>query len=160
MNIFDQTSKKTLAYVRSQDLVYAFDGMKEMQLKFQEKSKMWEADIDTLKSEYQRSLGQYKEVVNQLSAEEKAVRENLLYTQKNNLIQYSERISLQSKEEEDQMLEGVLNQVNSFVEEYGKEHNYSLILGTTLSGSILYGEEGIDITQELITEINNNYHGK
>jgi len=160
LNLLDRKSEKKLGYVRSQDLVYAFDGMKEMQLKFQEQSKVWEANMDTLKMEYQRSLSEYQGVMAQLTTEEKITREQLLYAQKNNILQYSENIQLKSKEEEDKMLEGVLNQVNSFVEEYGKDNNYDLILGTTLAGSILYGEEAIDITQELIVEINNNYNGK
>ncbi|MBL4670397.1 MAG: OmpH family outer membrane protein [Flavobacteriales bacterium] len=160
LNLLDRKYEKKLGYVRSQDLVYAFDGMKEMQLKFQEQSKVWEANMDTLKMEYQRSLSEYQGVMAQLTTEEKITREQLLYAQKNNILQYSENIQLKSKEEEDKMLEGVLNQVNSFVEEYGKDNNYDLILGTTLAGSILYGEEAIDITQELIVEINNNYNGK
>lgn len=160
MNILDKKSEKKLAYVRSQDLVYAFDGMKEMQLKFQEQSKKLEANLDTLKMEYQRSLNEYKVLMNELSNDEKITREQLLYAQKNNVIQYAENIQLKSKEEEEKMLEGVLNQVNSFVEEYGQKNDYDLILGTTISGSILYGEETIDITEELILELNNNYNGK
>jgi outer membrane protein len=160
MNILDKKSEKKLAYVRSQDLVYAFDGMKEMQLKFQEQPKKLEANLDTLKMEYQRSLNEYKALMNELSNDEKITREQLLYAQKNNVIQYAENIQLKSKEEEEKMLEGVLNQVNSFVEEYGQKNDYDLILGTTISGSILYGEETIDITEELILELNNNYNGK
>jgi len=160
MNILDQFSNQKLAYVRSQDLVYAFNGMKEMQLKFQDQSKVWEANIDTLKIEYQQAVNNYQAVMNQLSDEEKASRENLLYAQKNNVVQYSESIQLKSKEEEEKMLAGVLNQVNSFVESYGKKNNYKLIFGTTLSGNILYGEEVIDITEEVIQELNNNYDGK
>ena len=60
LTIFNIKSTKKVAYVRSQDLVSAFDGMKEMQLKFQEKSKTWEANIDTLKMEYQKSVTDYQ----------------------------------------------------------------------------------------------------
>lgn len=160
MNISGRLADKKLAYVKSQDLVYAFTGMKEMQLKFQEKTKAWEDNIDTLKIEYQKSLSSYQEVMNQLGDEEKATRENLLYAQKNNLLQYSESIQLKSKEEEQKMLEGVLNQVNSFVEAYGRKNNYDLIFGTTAAGNILYGKEVIDITQDVIRELNNDYDGK
>lgn len=160
LNIFNVKSTKKVAYVRSQDLVYAFDGMKEMQLKFQEKSKTWEANIDTLKMEYQKSVTDYQQQMNQLSVEERADRENLLYMQQNNLAQYAENIKIKAQEEENEMLEGVLNQVNTFVEDYGQKNNYDLILGTTMSGSILYGNDVIDITQEIITAINNDYNGR
>lgn len=160
MNIIDYRSPKKLAYVRSQDLVYAYDGMKMMQLKFQAQTRIWEANMDTLRMEYQGSWNDYQQIIDQLSVEEKITRENLLRVQQNNIVQYSESTKVTAQEQEEKMLEGVLNQVNSFVEEYGKENGYDLILGTTMSGSILYGDEVIDITEELITEININYEGK
>lgn len=160
MNIMDIKSEKKIAYVRSQDLIYAYTGMQEMQLKFQDQSQQWENNLDTLKMEYQKSLSNYQQHMEQLNASERKTREEILYAQKNNLIQYSETIKNKSQEEEQKMLEGVLNQVNNFVEKYAINHNYDLILGTTLSGSILYGEETIDITQDIIKEININYEGK
>ena len=92
LNILDRKSTKKVAYVKSQELIYAFNGMKEMQLKFQEKSKEWEANLDTLKMEYQKSLTSYQQVVNELTIDERVIRENLLKVQQNNLIQYSENI--------------------------------------------------------------------
>lgn len=160
MNIIDIKTRKKIAYVRSQDLVYAYTGMKEMQLKFQDQSKTWEANLDTLKMDFQRAVAQYQNDATKLTAQERLTRENMLDMQQKNVYQYSESILAKSKEEEEKMLGGVLNQVNSFVEEYGKRNGYNLILGTTSSGSILFGEETIDITQELIKEINIDYEGK
>lgn len=160
MNVIDRKTSKKIAYVRSQDLVYAFTGMKEMQLKFQDQSKTWEANLDTLKMDFQRAVAQYQNDVTKLTDQERLTRENMLDMQQKNVYKYSESIAAKSKEEEEKMLGGVLNQVNSFVEEYGKRNRYDLILGTTASGSILYGVEAIDITKELIREINKNYEGK
>lgn len=81
----------------------------------------------------------------------------MLRAQENNVVQYNEAVTSKYKEEEDKMLQGVLNQVNSFVEKYGKEKGYDIILGTTLSGSMLYGENTMDITDEVLAELNKNY---
>ena len=109
--------------------------------------------------EYQKSLTSYQQVVNELTIDERVIRENLLKVQQNNVIQYSENIKNLSKEEEDKMLGAVLNQVNSLVEAYGKEKDYDIIFGTTLSGNLLYGNDAVDITEELIVEINKSYEG-
>ena len=55
------------------------------------------------------------------------------------------------------MMEGVLNQVNSFVQDYGRKKGYDVIFGTTLSGNILYGKEVIDITNEVVEGLNQTY---
>jgi outer membrane protein len=56
------------------------------------------------------------------------------------------------------MTEGVLNQVNSFIEEYSKNKGYDLVIGTTTSGNLLYAREYMDITDEVLKALNENYH--
>lgn len=146
-----------VAYVRSQDLVYNYLGMKEVQNKFESQKQAWQSNLDTLKMDFQRSLSKFQEEYKQLTEPEKKTREQMLRAQENNVIQYNEAVTAKYKEEEDKMLQGVLNQVNSFVEKYGKEKEYDIILGTTLSGSILYGENTMDITEEVLAELNKNY---
>lgn len=158
LNLLNMKDKK-IGYVNSHQLIYEFDGMKEMQLKFQAISKEWEANLDTLKIEYQKSLNNYQASYDQLTNEEKAIQENLLRVQQNNIVQYSKNIENQSKEEEKKMLDAVLNQVNSLVEAYGNKKNYDLIFGTTDSGNLLYGDVAVNITDEVINEINANYAG-
>lgn len=148
-----------VVYVRSQDLVYNYLGMKEVQNKFESQKQAWQSNLDTLKMDFQRSLSKFQEEYKHLSEQEKKTREQMLRTQENNVIQYNEAVTAKYKEEEDKMLQGVLNQVNSFVEKYGKEKGYDIILGTTLSGSLLYGENTMDITEEVLAELNKNYQG-
>lgn len=158
LNIFNMKDKK-IGYVNSHQLIYEFDGMKEMQLKFQAISQEWQANLDTLKLEYQKSLVSYQQIAEQLTEQERTERENLLRVQQNNVLQYAENIKQQSKDQEQKMLKAVLDQVNSLVEDYGSRKKYDLIFGTTESGNLLYGDVAVDITQEVIDEINENYEG-
>ena len=54
----------------------------------------------------------------------------------------------------------IWNQINQYVIDYGKENGYNYIFGTDGSGSIMYGEENMDITKEVVAYINNKYKGK
>ncbi len=54
----------------------------------------------------------------------------------------------------------ILNQMNTYIQSYGKENGYTVVLGANGQGSLLYAEEGIDITEDIITYINNKYAGK
>ena len=56
------------------------------------------------------------------------------------------------------MTQGVLSQINSLAQQYGKEHGFDLILSTTQSGSILYGDDAIDLTKDLLATLNRNYN--
>jgi outer membrane protein len=154
---FGNLMRKKIVYVRSQDLVYGYLGMKEAQREFQERSTLLRANIDTLQKDFQFALSSYTSEVGRLSKEQKSEREKYLRSQQENLISYSKSINENIKREDEKITEGVLNQINSYVEDYGKKNDYDIILGTTLSGSLLYGEESMDVTQEILDALNKNY---
>ncbi len=54
-------------------------------------------------------------------------------------------------------IDSLLVKVKGFVNSYGKEHGYTYILGSNEAGSVLYGDEKLDITQEVLTALNENY---
>lgn len=148
-----------IAFVRSQDLVYQYKGMIEAQSKFDLQKQQWQSNIDTLKLDYQRSLNNFQASFETLTEDDKANKQVLLEQQYNNVFQYVEGINQKMKQEEETILQGVLNQVNAYAQEYAKENGYDLILGTTMSGSILYGTDAIDITKPLLEKLNLHYNG-
>ncbi|MDP2388373.1 MAG: OmpH family outer membrane protein [Bacteroidota bacterium] len=54
----------------------------------------------------------------------------------------------------------ILTQLNQYVKDYGKENNYKIILGAEGNGSLMYGNEADDLTEEILVYINEKYKGK
>ena len=50
-----------------------------------------------------------------------------------------------------------LEKVRSFVKDYSKEKGYTFVLGSNDAGSVLYGEESKDITNDVLKAINDDY---
>ncbi|MEM7162993.1 MAG: OmpH family outer membrane protein [Bacteroidota bacterium] len=157
--IYSFYSKPKLAYVKSQELVLNYMGMKEAQSKFQLRQTQLFANVDTLKFEFEKSVEKFNSDFDQLSQQDKDQKHARLKAQENNINRYTESIQSQLEEEENQMLSGVLNQVNSFIESYGTEKGYELIFGTTNDGSLLYGKDAHDLTDEILHAMNQNYKG-
>lgn len=59
--------------------------------------------------------------------------------------------------EETEMSMQVFDEVTAFLKEYNKDKGYSIILATTMPGSVLYAEPGFDITSEVIEGLNARY---
>ena len=53
----------------------------------------------------------------------------------------------------------ILRQLNQYVKDYGKEEGVDVILGATGQGNIMYCDEEMNITEEVIAYINERYHG-
>jgi Skp family chaperone for outer membrane proteins len=58
------------------------------------------------------------------------------------------------------LVQGVLNQINDFIKKYSEDHGYTFVFGTTNDGTLLFGNKGVDITEDVLEELNTEYSGK
>ncbi|QQX76513.1 MULTISPECIES: OmpH family outer membrane protein [Aequorivita] len=54
----------------------------------------------------------------------------------------------------------VWSRINSYMDNFGKENDYHIILGTQGNGNIMYAKKEIDITEEFIEYANKKYEGE
>ncbi len=155
--VWTRLSVPKLAYIKSARVVENYAGMKEAQILYKEKMNKWKENVDTLQQDYQKTINKYNSEFSGLSKKERAEREDLLKKQEMNIRQYVSVLDEKAKEEDLKMTEGVINQINSYIKEYGEKHGYDLILGVTMDGSVLYGKDAIDVTDEVLKGLNENY---
>lgn len=151
---------RKIAFVRSQNLIYKYEGTVEAMTKFNNQKQQWQANVDTLKYDFQRAVNRYNQEYAALSVAQRQQREEGLSQQERQFQSYASAISDKIKQADEEMMQASLDQINVFVEEYSQKHGYDIILGTTLSGSVLYGSETLDITDQLLDALNKNYHGE
>lgn len=148
---------KKVAFVRSHDLIYNYNGMKEAQHVFNKQKERWQANLDTLELTFKISLNQFQKDVASMTESEKRQRERLLAVQQNNISQYQSQIQEKAETQEAELMDGVLSQVNTFIQNYAEKHGYDIVFGTTLSGSVLYGKDALDITKNIEEALNQHY---
>lgn len=155
--IWAKNSTPKVAYVKVAIILEKYKGLQEVRSKFQQKEADWKSSVDTLTYKFNVALAQYNQEMSKLDTEQRKSREIALQEQGMTLEKYRKSINEKADKEEDKMLQGALNQINSFIESYGKKANYTLIIGTTSAGNLLYGDEKIDITNEILEQLNKNY---
>ena len=72
----------------------------------------------------------------------------------------SQRVQFEQQQiaQESQTLnDSLITKVKNFVKAYGESNNYTYILGSNEAGSVMYGEESSDLTQEILKALNLNY---
>jgi outer membrane protein len=64
-------------------------------------------------------------------------------------------------EERNKEIEKMLwKRLNPYVADFGKEKGYSYIYGANGTGNVLYADESLNVTDELIKYVNKRYHDK
>ena len=156
-SIWSSMRNTRIAYVRSNELVYGYFGMKEAVENHQREQQGWRTNLDSLQQDLLRSRSRALELRNMGRANEEL--ERAMIKQQQELQRYAQAMDERAKQAEPERLASVLDQINSFVERYAEANGYDLVLGTTDSGSLLYGQGGMDITQELLAALNKEHKG-
>lgn len=157
LTYFQFSNNQKLVYIDSNKLLAGYQGMKDAQADFQIKSKTWKANVDTLMAEVQRSIMDYEKESPKMSAKEKELSRELIKTKQKQLQDYQRAIQEQSAQKDQEMTQQVLVKVNTFLTEYGKSKDYNIIFGATTAGNIIYAEEAMDITDEVLELLNSQY---
>lgn len=156
--LYTYKSKHRIAYVNSTELVYGFNGMKEANQRLTNETAQYKNAIDSIEQAFAIIVEDYKAKQGTMSESERLNQEknlNDIYQRNEN---YKARIQEIIDKKDQELTQGVLSQINSYIEEYGKAHGYDIIFGTGNGGLVLYGDDAIDITQELLLEMNESYY--
>ncbi len=146
-----------IAYIRSGTILEKYAGVKEAHLRCQQKTQQWKTQSDTLRQLWQHSYASLEKNYVHLTATQKATEAQRLEEQQADILRFEEATALKAKQEEEKLMQGVFQQINSFVETYAREQGYTVVLGTTQSGSLLYASDAVDITDQVLKKLNESY---
>jgi outer membrane protein len=149
-----------IVYVESGKLLEGYQGMKDARRSFEAKAKGWERQNQTLVNGFRTAVEQYQKTAASLTAEQRAAAEQKLQAQQQQGAVEQQKIQQQAQEAEAKLTQTVLESVNKKVEAYGKAHGYKMILIAAPSGTIAYGEKGLDITTPVLAYLNAQYRKK
>jgi outer membrane protein len=126
-----------------------------------------------LQGELDKTSGARKKILDSLSLNIKWLKAELEtnnYKKPGGMEQYSKmmeeyRLKQEQFEKENTLMaqkytEQVWTQINQYMKDYGQMKNYQYIYGANGQGNLMYADESANITEELISYINNRYSGK
>lgn len=152
--LFIRNQGPRVAYIQSDKVIYGFYGTIEAQNKFKEEVNLYQANYDSLEIEYQKKVNE----LNSLTGADKIASEKSIDDLYLKIEDYRGRIEQMLQQREMELTQTSINQINSFVTKYGKAKGYDVILGTGSGGSILYGNESLDITEDFLKSLNEEYY--
>jgi outer membrane protein len=128
------------------DVVKVFNGF--------EMKKELESRVDVELNEYSAGIDSLNALLDQAIKNKDVTRgeiiEQMLYQQK---MQAQQAYEVSNKNINEQ----VWKRLNPLIDEFSKKNNYRIVLGANGMGSILYNDEAVDRTQELLQFVNSKY---
>jgi len=90
--------------------------------------------------------------------EENAQKKQAEFMQKEQkLLEYKEELASKLIEKENKMNEKIQKEIYDFLKTKAKQSNIQYILGYTKGGGMLYGNDSLEITNDVVESLNNNF---
>jgi len=154
--IVNWLNQPSIAYVESSYLMENYDGIKDLKLKLKKESFADEKLIDSLKDEFNTALKRYK-VNAKIVSKQSIITKELLRKMELEINYRSEELSRKSQEQYNRYLQGIINQMNTVISNYCKEKGYDIVMGSTEFGSLVYGADKYNISEDILEILNQSY---
>lgn len=150
-------NQQKTAYVDTTKLIQEYTEMQEVEADFSTRSERIKGELDSLARGFQEEVQEYQQNMNTMSTQQRQETEERLMRKQQTIQQQQQMMGNQLRQESDVVIDSIVNKVKDYVREYGKENNYTYIFGSNESANIMYAEEGLDITDEILEKLNAEY---
>ena len=156
---FSSCNEQKTAYVDTTRVIQEYKEMEEVEAEFTSKSDAVRGQMDSIARVFQQEVQEYQSSMNSMSASAREAKEKELMQKQQMLQQRQQMQSNQLRQESTAVMDSLVEKVKDFVKVYGEENGYTYIFGSNESANIMYAEEGLDITDEVLKKLNSEYGG-
>lgn len=152
--------QQKIAFIDNSDVIDEYQMKIDIEKKYEKKNKTFTQRRDSIGRVYQGEIQSVQMRLASLS-QQKQQEESQAFQQKWQPIQQQIQYEQQQMEQQfSEEMESVITAVSDFVESYGESNGYTFILGKNQAGSVMYGNEINDISEQVIKAINKAYKAK
>ena len=145
-------SKKEVGFIKLQEVFNSFEYKKIEETRLKNIESVRKKHLDSLELSYKGLIRRYS--INKTAdiRQELEVLEEKYALKKKEFVETNQAMFKSSNDK-------IWQSLNQYVKDFGKEKSYTLVFGAQGSGVLMYGEDDIDVTNEVIEYINNKYKG-
>ncbi len=148
-----------IGYIDSERIFREYEAASEAKRAFNEEVEKYRAKADTMKRELQKAEEEYEAQKPMLSEEARAAKEQEIAGLRKRFTDFTQSVwgehgKLELKQQE--LLAPLVKKINEAVKKIAEKEGYTMILDVA-ERSIVYAEPGLDITDEVIAELNKEY---
>ena len=114
-------------------------------------------EFDSLQKPFNDKVQKYYQTAQKMSAAKRQEMELELQKEQQQLQLLQQKNSQDLQAENTKRSEALMKKIDSFVSDYAKANDFNIVFGTQGKGTILYAEESLDVTKELLQILNDNF---
>jgi outer membrane protein len=134
-----------------------YEGTKALESKMKEKQEAKAKELDSLTAPFQAKVQNYYKSAQSMSPQKRAEAEGALQQEQQFIQAQQQQASQELQTETQESYEAITKVVDSLVGSYAKSNGYNIIFGTSGKGTVMYGDENLDVTKQVLEMLNKEY---
>jgi outer membrane protein len=158
MMLMASCTQVKIAYVDVEEILKEYEGSKKAEEEMKAQSEEISRQLDQLAVPFQQKVQEYQKNQQNLSASERQKQESELMQQQQIIQQQQQMAQQQVQAAGQEKMEKINSDIEDFLSDYAVSKGFTYILGSSeQTKSVLYGEASLDITEEVISALNESY---
>lgn len=153
-------SQNKIAFMDVAVLMKEYEGLKAFEEDMNNEEDKLRKEVESLIEPYQVKVDEYYKNVGKMSAGTKAATEQALQQEQTAIEAEQEKFKQKLAKQRLDGLENINNEIAEYVESYAKLNGYQFVLATAGTETVIFGNDNLDITQEVLTELNRTFNEK
>jgi outer membrane protein len=154
----DNKSASAVVFVNSDSLVNNYEYFKAVRVKLQDLSQKAQAEIAVKGQAFQKEVAVYQKTASSLTPVQKATTEKRLAKKQQDLEALGQNTQRQLQEQSAEENSKLYDRIAAYLKNYTKLKGYKIVLTySKASPSMLYGDESLDVTKEVLVGLNDEY---
>jgi len=149
-----------IVYVNSDSLLEGYTFYKAKKAEFESKEAQIKNHLQAESERLQKDAADYQDRAATMTDGERAKKEEELMMRQQSLMKKKDDLLGAFDEEQSKFNEDLFAKLSAYLKSYNKEKNYTFILGYQKGGGILYANDSLDITREVLEGLNKDYEAK
>ncbi|MFN3784497.1 MAG: OmpH family outer membrane protein [Spirosomataceae bacterium] len=148
-----------IVYVNTDTLLNNYDYYKDVVKEFQNKQFQLENELQRKGQSFQNEVALFQRRVQAggMSQEQAQTTQQQLAQKEQNLMMYRDNAANNLAVEQGQKTDELLTKIQEYLAKYNAGDKYDMVIGYSKGGGVLYAKEDLDITQDVLKGLNEDY---
>lgn len=143
-----------IGFVDNSKLINDYQKKKDVEAKFQIEIDAFNRKVDSIGQSFQALAAEMQANDPQMVKKSSQEKYQALAQQYQRFQQQFQMEEQQIQRKSQSQIDTLIQDIRSFVKDYGKKNGYSFILGSNEAGSVMYGKESEDLTKDILEALN------
>lgn len=155
------SASEKIVYINSDSLSAKYEYFKDIRTKLEAKVKKAQADLQAKGQAFQREVAEYQQKANTMSASDRQATEEKLARKQDELGRLDQNASSSIAQDEAAEFNNVYNAITEYLKKHAADNGYKFVLTYSKSNpTVLYADSSLEITNDVIAELNKDYKNK